>query len=310
MGGSGGSSGGFPVSTHAIQVKIAQARAEEKERLNSDVDHLLRTFLAQVNDRDAEATRKRLDVVVEALSEVADIETLLFGGSVAKHTFVDGLSDVDALVVLRRSETQGLSPQGVLKDMQAQLAEALSYSDVKSIDCGTLAVTVRFKNGTELQLLPAVRSGTSVTIPNASGMGWTPTNPSTFRNTLTRENNRLNRALVPTVKLVKSLVGDLPKQQQISGYHAEALCVDAVKGLSGSPHPRELLIHVLDHASRRVMTPIRDVTGQSRSVDESLGPADSSHRRLVSQALGGIKRRPESATSINQWRALFGRKGE
>ena len=42
MGGSGGSSGGFPASTHAIQVKIAQARAEEKERLNSDVDRLLR----------------------------------------------------------------------------------------------------------------------------------------------------------------------------------------------------------------------------------------------------------------------------
>ena len=310
MGGSGGGGGGFPASSDVIQRKIEEAREAESQRLERDLDRLLQAFLAEVNDRDVDATRQRVDLVAKALKEVADVEALLFGGSVAKHTFVDGLSDVDALVILGRSETQGMSPQRVLDRMEAELSRVLGRGEVESIDRGTLAVTVRFRDGTELQLLPAVRSGTRLKIPDSSGAGWNATNPTTFQRELTRENNRLNRALVPTVKLMKSLVGDLPKQQQISGYHAEALCVDAAKNLSGSPPPRELLIHVLDHASSRVMKPIRDVTGQSRVVDEYLGPAGSSQRRLVSQALGGIKRRLEAATSISQWRAMFGSKGE
>ena len=310
MGGSGGGGGGFPPSSDTIQRKIEQAREAEKQRLDQDVDQLLQRFLAQVNDRDADATKEHLDAVTEALEGVADVETLLFGGSVAKHTFVDGLSDVDALVILERAGTQGILPQKLLADMERQISNVLRRADVESVVRGSLAVTVRFGDGTELQLLPAVRSGSTINIPDSSGAGWNATNPKKFQRQLTSENKRLNRALIPTVKLVKSLVGDLPEQQRLSGYHTEALCVDASRSFRGEAKPRELLTHVLDHAARRVMKPMRDVTGQERVVDGYLGAANSPERRLVSQAIAGIKRRLEAATSINQWRAMFGSKGE
>jgi len=116
----------------------------------------------------------------------------------------------------------------------------------------------------------------------------------------------LNSSLVPTIKLVKSLVADLPKQQQITGYHVEALALDAARRYRGTMIPKSLLMHVLGHAAERVSSPIRDVTGQSRNVDDYLGAANSPQRRLVSQALSAIRRRLEAATSVAQWTAMFG----
>jgi hypothetical protein len=306
MGGSGG--GGYiPRSSESIRRRIEEARAAERERLDSEVNRLLRAFLARVNDRDADKTRAQLEELQATLGESIAVQAMLFGGSVAKHTYVDGLSDVDALVVLDREGTRGLSPQNMLDDFHRTLDERLSRARVESVEKGTLAVTVRFRDGSEVQLLPAVRKGSQVAIPDASGRGWRETDPRRFQRELSRQNERLGRVLVPTIKLVKSLVGDLPRQQRISGYHAEALCLDAAKKYRGETTPKALLSQVLDHASRRVLRPIQDVTGQSRTVDADLGPADSARRRLVSQALGGIRRRLEAATSLHQWKAMFGR---
>lgn len=308
MGGGGGGGGGhyLPPSSDAMKRRVEAAREAELERLSFDVDALLQQFLSQINDRDAEEIQKRLAEITELLGDTAEIEALLFGGSVAKHTYVDGLSDVDALVILNRDGTQGLSPQKVLSDFHAQLSKSPPGKDVVSVEKGDLAVTIKYQDGSEVQLLPAVRSGSTVSIPDSSGKGWNQTSPRAFQKALSTQNERLGRALVPTIKLVKSLIGDLPKQQRLTGYHAEALALDAAKGYRGAKTPRALLAHVLDHASKRVLKPIGDVTGQSRSVDAYLGSANSTERRLVSEALSGIRRRLDSATSIHQWKALFG----
>lgn len=309
MGGSGGGSY-IPRSSDAIRRRIEEARAAERERLDSDVNGLLREFLARVNDRDADKTREQLAELQATLGESVAVQTMLFGGSVAKHTYIDGLSDVDALVVLGRAGTRGLSPQHMLDDFHRTLDDRLSRTHVESVEKGTLAVTIRYRDGSEVQLLPAVRKGSQVAIPDASGRGWRETDPRRFQKELSRQNDRLGRALIPTIKLVKSLVGDLPRQQRISGYHAEALCLDAAKKYRGETTPKALLGHVLDHASKRVLRPIQDVTGQSRTVDADLGPANNARRRLVSQALAGIGRRLEAATSLHQWKAMFGRAEE
>ena len=306
MGGGGG--GGYtPKILELIQQRLDEARAAEQERLDSSVNELLQDILARFNDRNAEQTQERIQEVQDVLGETADIDSLLFGGSVAKHTYVDGLSDVDALVVLDRDGTRGFSPQTALDDFHKALEDGLPTASVSSVEKGDLAVTIRYRDGGELQLLPAVRKGASVAIPDASGSGWNQTNPKRFQKDLTRQNDRLNRALVPTIKLMKSLIADLPKQQRISGYHAEALCLDAASGYRGPKTPKALLSHVLDHASKRVLAPIKDVTGQSRTVDGDLGKANSTQRRLASQALAGVKRRLEAATSRRQWAAMFGR---
>jgi hypothetical protein len=114
-------------------------------------------------------------------------------------------------------------------------------------------------------------------------------------------------SLVPTIKLVKGMVSDLPPQKQLKGYHIEALAVDAARDYAGPKTPRALLLHTLEHSSRRVLRPIGDVTGQSRIADGYLGPENSVQRRNVSQTLAGIKRRLEAATTVAQWRAALDR---
>lgn len=306
MGGSGGGSGYLPPSSDALQRKIEKARQDEQLRLDADVNQFLQRELTLYNDRDVAQTQVRLNEIAELLGDEMEIDNLLFGGSVAKHTYVDGLSDVDALVVLDRSDTQGFSAEKVLNDFHQKLNKNLPRQDVASIDKGRLAVTIRYKDGSEVQLLPAIRSGNLVKIPDSSGAGWNETNPRIFQQQLTKQNERLNGALVPTIKLVKSLISDLPRQQQLTGYHIEALALDAAKGYRGPMTPKAMLSHVLDHAATRSRTPISDISGQSRNVDDYLGKPNSTQRKLASQAIAGIRRRLDAATSIAQWKAMFG----
>ncbi len=306
MGGSGGGSGYIPPSSDELQRKIEKARQDERLRLDSDVNQFLQRELTLYNDRDVAQTQIRLNEIAELLGDEMEIDNFLFGGSVAKHTFVDGLSDVDALVVLDRSDTRGLSADKVLSEFHEKLSTSLSQRDVASIDKGMLAVTVRFKDGSEVQLLPAIRSGKLIKIPDSSGTGWNETNPHIFTQQLTKQNERLNGALVPTIKLVKSLISDLPKQQRLTGYHIEALALDAAKGYRGPKTPKAMLSYVLDHAAARSRKPISDVSGQSRNVDDYLGKPNSAQRKLASQAIAGIRRRLDAATSITQWKAMFG----
>lgn len=307
MGGSGGGGGGYiPPSSDALRRKIEKARQDEQLRLDADVNQFLQRELTLYNDRDVAQTQVRLNEIAELLGDEMEIDNLLFGGSVAKHTYVDGLSDVDALVVLDRSDTRGFSAEKVLDEFHDKLNENLPRQDVAAIDKGRLAVTIRYKDGSEVQLLPAIRSGNLVKIPDSSGAGWNETSPRIFQQQLTKQNERLNGALVPTIKLVKSLISDLPKQQQLTGYHIEALALDAAKGYRGIMTPKAILSHVLDHAATRSRTPISDISGQSRNVDDYLGKPDSAQRKLASQAIAGIKRRLDAATSIAQWKAMFG----
>lgn len=305
MAGTGG--GYIPQFSDSLKDKLERAREVEKRRLDQDVDRMLREELIRYNDRDTAKTNDRLADIMEALGKDVDIETLLLGGSVAKHTYVDGLSDVDALIILEGGKAKLDPPQEILDRFHQLLQEKLSRKDIESVSKGALAVTVQYRDASEVQLLPAVRSRDVISIPNASAGGWNSTNPATFRKEITRYNERLNGALVPTIKLVKSLVSDLPKQQQATGYHIEALALDGARRYKGPATPKALLISILRHAAENVVQPIKDVTGQSRNVDDYLGPANSSERRLVSQALSGIQRRLNAATSVAQWRAMFGK---
>ncbi len=303
----GGGGGGFiPSSSVTLQNKIEEARKEERKKLDLSVNELLREYLSQYNDRDTELTQDRLQKLSEIIGDDISIENIMFGGSVAKHTYVDGLSDIDALVLLDRANTQGLSSREVISNLCDTLKVKLPQKDIDGIETGKLAVTINYRDGTEIQLLPAVRVDDSVKIPSADGVGWNQTNPEKFQQKLTQENKKLNGALIPSIKLVKSLVSDLPKQQQLTGYHIEALAMDAANSHKGEMTPKALISHMLDHASVRVRTPIKDLTGQSNNVDDYLGAKDSTKRKIASQSLSGVSRRLNAATSLAQWKAMFG----
>ena len=305
MGGSGGGGRytGGPSLTNLKRLQAAQER--ERENLNTDIENLLKDLLTRINDRDREEISERIDSIKDALGDKAELDAILFGGSVAKHTDVDGVSDVDALVILNRNDLGAMSPKDVLHEFHKTLKINLSMIDIKDIKMGRLAVTIQYTNGEEIQLLPALRSGKSIKIGSPDGNGWSETKPGIFQRALIRSNASMNGTLVPAVKLVKSAIAGLPAQKQLSGYHVEALAVDAVQSYTGPKTTRALVLHILDHATSRVLSSIQDVTGQSRNVDLDLGVNNSIQRRNISMALGGMKRRLAAARSVGQWKAIF-----
>jgi len=305
MGGGGGGGGRYSRSTTSLEARLAQLRARERERLDQDISRLIAENLAKFNGRDRELTRERLDEIQEALGEHVQIDRILFGGSVAKHTEVDGISDVDALVILDRDDLRGASAQKVKEACLRAIQETLPQADVESIRLGQMAVTVAYRDGMEIQLVPAIRKGSTVAVPAASGGGWNETEPGAFRKQLTAANDRVGGNLVPAIKLFKAALSRFPPQKRLSGYHVETLAVDAAKNYAGSTAPKDLLVHLFEHASRRVLRPIQDRTGQSRTVDAYLGPAESAERRNVAMALDGMRRRLSSASTVAEWRAVL-----
>ena len=112
MGGSGG--GGFgAVPPNVLRRELKEASdATNRAEHDSEVNRVLDDLLAQYNRRDVDLTRTRLTEIEDVLEDFLDTTIdMRFGGSVAKHTYVDGLSDVDALAILRsrdmRSDTSG-----------------------------------------------------------------------------------------------------------------------------------------------------------------------------------------------------------
>src|SRR5258705_526990 len=117
MGGSG--SRGFFRGRKPDEVKVELRREEERtidQAFEAKVAERLGDLLAAANQRDTNAIQKALEEIKSALA--ADIEGTLdpiFGGSVRKRTYVNGISDVDTLVVLRDPKLRSLTPQRVLE---------------------------------------------------------------------------------------------------------------------------------------------------------------------------------------------------
>ena len=203
MGGGGGGRYSGP-SSFSMQQKLERVREHERARLEKDLTLYLQKLLAKFNDRDVEKIGERLDELQKVLGDDAEVDRILLGGSVAKHTAVDGLSDVDALVILDRQEMAGKSSTQMLNSFYKTINDKLPRNDVESIDKGKLAVTVTYRDQTEIQLLPAIKSGQTVSIAAADGKGWNDTKPLAFQKELTKANNQLNQSLVPAIKVVKS----------------------------------------------------------------------------------------------------------
>ena len=157
----------------------------------------------------------------------------LYGGSVAKHTYVAGLSDIDSLFLIDGSEMAGKSPDVVLTKMEGVLARALRGK--AAVARGEMAVTVTYDDGTVIQLLPAMKTKEGkLRVPSSRGTNrWSRIDPVAFQTALTGRNGECGGKLVPTIKLAKAIMGGLPEGRRLSGYHMEALAMAAFRGYSG-----------------------------------------------------------------------------
>jgi hypothetical protein len=307
VGGSGGSFRVTPSEAESFQERMRER--VEQQRLDADVNSYLRHELLAANDRDVEQVSSRIDQIKEALADrVEEFEDLRFGGSIAKHTYVEGLSDVDLLVALKDEHLADRSPAEFRREFARQLEGKLSAADVADVRIGPRAVTVVYRDGTEIQLLPAVHRGDTMSISSADGGTWQHgIKPRAFADQLTATNKAQGGTVVPVIKLAKEIIASqLSSQRQPSGYHVEALAVDAFSNYEGPKTPKAMAQHFFTAASDRVRRPLADVTGQSRSVDESLGDTGSSARVTLARDLANIANRMAHAHSVDDWKRLFG----
>ena len=309
MGGS--SSGTFKY--HSPGDIIKQVRKAEDDTTAAAFEAQLSTFLASLlsaaNERDSPLIRDRLDEVKHCLQEVIDGSfDQLFGGSVAKHTFVNGLSDVDTLLLINDTLLERKEPQQILSRLAAILSQTLN--NIGSITQGRMAVTIVFNDEMVLQILPAIRDDAGLLrVPSSRRDGWSHIDPEKFQQALSKRNLECGGKLIPVIKIAKSIIGQLPESQRLSGYHVESLAIAAFKEYSGQRTTASMLPTFFERARQLVLQPVRDRTGQSIHVDEYLGPADSQERLLTSHVLSRIAKRMRNATAASssaQWRAILG----
>lgn len=305
MGGSGGFFSGS--TTGDLRQQINQSiDSSQTAEYNAEVANYLRDLLSGINSRDVEAINRHLSEIHKAIEKYIDGSIdLRFGGSVAKHTYVDGLSDVDCLVFLDNSSLKDASPEQAKQYLADRLSERFTKTD---ISIGNLAVTLKFSDA-EIQLVPAIRTEAKIKISSPDGVGWSHINPDSFARKLTEINQSNAMRVVPVVKLAKSIISGLSENQQISGYHAESIGIQAFQNYNGGTSTKEMLRHYFNSASSIVRSPIHDHTGQSVFVDESLGSPNSMGRLRISEAFTRIANTMNSADSrrsIDTWRKVFG----
>lgn len=303
MGGGGG--GSYSVSDEELAETREQVRRDlAQQQLAADINQFLAEQLAGYNDRDAQTVADKLDQIERALRDLGhDVDRLLFGGSVAKHTYVNGLSDVDSLVFLA-GPTSG-SPAEVLAGFADALRASLPPSQIADIEVGRMAVTVTYRDATQVQLLPATERGEHTVIPSSDGSDWKAVRPHKFTEKLTETNGRNGNGVVPAIKLAKALIDRFPENRRLSGYHVEALAIDAFKTYGGPRDRASMLHHLLRHAADAVLCPTGDITKQTVHIDEHLGVAGSTARRSISGLLRATETALTSAPSEQEYRRAF-----
>jgi hypothetical protein len=209
----------------------------------------------------------------------SDVLPTRFGGSVSRHTYVDGLSDVDGLIRINESSLAGQSPKAVIQKMAELIQKRMPNTKVWT---GNLAVTVKYSDGHEIQLLPAIRTRNGYRIANPTRNEWSGViHPEKFAQKLTQVNQANRDQVIPAIKLTKALAHRLIRsdRDKITGYHIESLAVEAFKNYRGPTDLKSMVSHLTDYSSTAVQQSIRDSTGQSRHVDDYMGGQGSAPRQ-------------------------------
>ena len=273
---------------------------------NNDFNQYCELLLAQYNRRNTAATTRRIEGLCNILRRQGDAVQTMFGGSVRRGTYVSGLSDVDVLLIVNQSSMANRPPADVIAYVKQAIEQQLPRNPVRA---GNLAVTVNYSDGTEIQVLPAIRtSGGGVRIANPGNTDWSNVvRPDDFARRLVEVNQAKGSRVVPTIILAKAIADCYISRssRKIAGYHMEALAIEAFKDYHGGLDPKSMLVHLFGNSITAVMNPIADSTGQSQRVDEGLGPANSPARQRASTYFGQMRAAVRSSWTNQDLGKLF-----
>lgn len=304
MSGSGGR--GRPYyGEQGVEGRLKETKEEFVTNFSSSLENLLNQKLASINERNTELMNKRCreikGVLADELEETVD---LFYGGSVAKHTYVDGLSDVDSILIVKSADVD-VKPSEIKSVVSKALKDGLTGVEVTS---GKLAITLKYSKEMEIQLVPAIRHQTGYRVPSWTADEWSRINPERFKRGLTNRNEQCNGKLIPTIKLAKAIIATWPEQVRLSGYHVESMALDIFRGYEGVRDVARMLPRFFEKAAAATQYPIKDMSGQSRHVDDYLGPRRSDARKKVGHWCLQTSKKMEEASiqgSEYKWMDLF-----
>ena len=263
-------------------------------------------LLAQYTRKNTQTVTQRLESLCGFLRQKGNVVQTMFGGSVRKGTYVTGLSDVDALLIVNQSSLVNQPPARAIEYVRDTIQDRLRQNTVSA---GNLAVTVSYSDRIEIQILPAIRTNTDgVRIAEPGSTKWSNVaRPDDFATRLAKVNTAREGRVVPVIKLAKTMAGCFITRpsRKISGYHMESLAIDAFKDYQGALDPKSMVIHFLGHSIEAVKRPITDSTGQSSYVDEHLGPAASKLRERASTYFGQMRGKVNACKPRAEFNALF-----
>ncbi|MXZ91529.1 MAG: nucleotidyltransferase [Chloroflexi bacterium] len=274
---------------------------------NDNFNRYCEELLAKYARRNQQAVARHLESLCEILRQEGNhVVQTMFGGSVRRNTYVNGLSDVDVLLIVNQSSLANQPPARVIEYVRDTIQRRLNQNPVTA---GNLAVTVGYSGGVEIQILPAIRTSSGgIRIAEPGSTQWSNvSHPEGFAKKLSEVNHARNGRVVPVIKLAKAMADCFITRQdwKISGYHLESLAIDAFRNYQSAQDPKSMLTRLLTHSITAVMQPITNTTGQSRYVDEYLGPADAKARRRASTHFGQMRGMVNSCTTRAEFNALF-----
>ena len=273
--------------------------------LDDNFNKYCEALLAKYTRKNTQTVTQRLESLCAFLRQKGNEVQTMFGGSMRKGTYVTGLSDVDALLIVNRSSLGNQPPAKVIDYVRDTIQRRLPQNPVSA---GNLAVTVKYADKTEFQLLPAIRTKTGIRIAKPGSNQWSNVaHPEKFAEKLTEVNAARGGRVVPVVKLAKAMADCFISRpsRKISGYHMESLTIDAFDDYQGPLDSKSMLVHFLGYSMKAVMSPIADSTGQSRYVDEYLEPADSLERKRASTYFGQLRGMVKRCETRGQFNKLF-----
>lgn len=271
----GGLTNSVPIYSKAMQPMIPVQRTLTPWF----VDGALEETDKEIRSRDCKTHMAHREDATAAIN--ADIDGKVrpeYGGSVSKETYVEGSSDVDCRMDVSRTSLEKKSPQDVIKYFAKQIKS--NDPQVKSCKTGKLGVTVQYKDGTEMQYLPMLRTrnGYRLADPEHPGRWSKVIYENRFKRELRRTNKKCGGKLYAVIRLIKAQRGS---QSAMSGYHIESLANRIFKHYPDT-RPKTLssmLDYYYQHAQNHIRHRIRDRTGQASFIDKGkLGPARSSAR--------------------------------
>ena len=305
-GGAGGESLYGRLRSEDLRSKLRQDTEERNAEFKPVLQRILDNLLSNANSRDTELVDMRIEEILSSLSETLDSSVnLRFGGSVAKHTYVDGISDIDLLLVVRSELADIELPSQLLNLISRELSKKVQDGKIRK---GQIAITVQYNDGMEIQLIPAVKENRKTLVPAWKEDTWSKIDPKKFTDALTKRNKECGGKLIPTIKLAKAINSTLSKPHQLSGYHLESLAISVFRDYAGTRTTSHMLPYFFDGVSKRIQWPMTDSTGQSVHVDSDLGRAHSEKRKILKHVFERIAKRMRNASAAKskaRWLAMF-----